>query len=273
MKKKGSGTEVPVENNSSVYQHIFLLSHMRANTSLIGHILGSHPQICGYYEMHLSYLTENDLVKQEQLLIDKKESNKTLKKDTCKNSCHYLFDKILHNDYELVLENLVPEQIPTSGYNRFRILVSIRPPEQTIKSIVNLFRNKKTDHPYANTEEATEYYLKRIIKLADFCEKNKENYYYYDADLIRTDAEKSLTRIQNWLSLTTPLSEEYQIFSLTGKPRIGDSSDNMKKGRIVKNPTNYNAIEIPSHLLDKAVIETSKYRQQIISHAIDSIIF
>ena len=31
---------------------IFLLSHMRAYTSLAGHILGSHPQINGYYEMH-----------------------------------------------------------------------------------------------------------------------------------------------------------------------------------------------------------------------------
>ena len=145
MKKKGSGTEVPVEKNSSIYQHIFLLSHMRANTSLMSHILGSHPQISGYYEMHLSYLTENDLIKQEQLLIDKQESNKAFK-----NSRHFLFDKILHNDYELILENLVPEQIPTLGYSKFRILISIRPPEQTIKSIVNLFRHKKTEHPYAN---------------------------------------------------------------------------------------------------------------------------
>ena len=268
MKKKGSETAVPIDNKSSTYQHIFLLSHMRANNSLISHILGSHPQISGYYEMHLSYRTENDLIKQEQLLIDKQESNKAFK-----NSRHYLFDKILHNDYELLLENLLPTLIPTSGHNKFKILVSIRPPEQTIKSIVNLFRNKKTAHPYANPEEATEYYLKRIIKLTQFCEKNKANYYYYDADLIRTNAEKSLAHIQNWLSLATPLSEEYQVFSLTGKPRVGDSSENMKKGRIVKQQTNYNAIEIPSHLLDKAVTETSQYRQQIISHAIDAIIF
>jgi hypothetical protein len=34
---------------------IFLLSHMRAYTSLAGYILGSHPQINGYYEMHLGY--------------------------------------------------------------------------------------------------------------------------------------------------------------------------------------------------------------------------
>ena len=37
------------------YSRIFLLSHMRAFTSLAGHILGSHPQINGYFEMHISY--------------------------------------------------------------------------------------------------------------------------------------------------------------------------------------------------------------------------
>lgn len=37
------------------YARIFLLSHMRAHTSLMAHILGSHSQINGYYEMHLDY--------------------------------------------------------------------------------------------------------------------------------------------------------------------------------------------------------------------------
>jgi hypothetical protein len=41
--------------SSDPYARIFLLSHMRAFTSLAGHILGSHPQINGYYEMHISY--------------------------------------------------------------------------------------------------------------------------------------------------------------------------------------------------------------------------
>jgi len=40
---------------SDPYARVFLLSHMRAFTSLAGHILGSYPQINGYYEMHLSY--------------------------------------------------------------------------------------------------------------------------------------------------------------------------------------------------------------------------
>ncbi|MGV8991151.1 MAG: hypothetical protein ACOH1Q_07075 [Thiobacillus sp.] len=38
---------------SDRYARISLLSHMRALSSLAGHILGSHPQINGYYEMPL----------------------------------------------------------------------------------------------------------------------------------------------------------------------------------------------------------------------------
>ena len=49
------------------YQRIFLLSHMRAYSSLIGHILGSHPHINGYYEMHLSYSGMADLDEQLRL--------------------------------------------------------------------------------------------------------------------------------------------------------------------------------------------------------------
>ena len=48
---------------SERYDRIFLLSHMRALTSLAGHILDLHPQINGYYEMHISYENASDLAK------------------------------------------------------------------------------------------------------------------------------------------------------------------------------------------------------------------
>ena len=236
---------------------------MRANTSLISHILGSHPQISGYYEMHLSYRSKKDLLKQQQLLL----LNKELQKKISQGSSQYLFDKILHNDYQLLLENLSAEP----GSDKIKILVSIRPAEQTIKSIINLFRNKKTRRSYAEPEAATGYYIHRIRELARFCERYKGLYYYYDADLIRTNPQSSLSLMQNWLSLTTPLTEDYQVFSLTGKPRVGDSSINMKKGQIIKHQTNYDEIKMPSQLVHKAVTETRQYRRRIIAHAMDSI--
>jgi len=74
------------------YARIFLLSHMRAFTSLAGHILGSHPQINGYYEMHLSY--EDASALDQQLDVYRAS-------DALKPNSRYLFDKLLHNDYVL----------------------------------------------------------------------------------------------------------------------------------------------------------------------------
>ena len=74
------------------YQRIFLLSHMRAYSSLIGHILGSHPHINGYYEMHLSYTSASDLDQQLRLYMQT---------ETPEPGSIYLFDKPLHNDYAL----------------------------------------------------------------------------------------------------------------------------------------------------------------------------
>jgi len=246
--------QIKQAQKSSAYQHIFLLSHMRANTSLMSHILGSHPQISGYYEMHLSYRTESDLIKQKELYSTK---------DVIKSSSRYLFDKLLHNDYQLLLENL--------DRTKIKLLVSVRSPEQTIKSIINLFRSKKIQHPYAQPELATEYYRSRIIELVKFCERYKGHYYYYDADLIRSSSKKSLQHIQSWLSLESPLTEQYQMFSQTGQTGAGDSSENMRKGEIIKQQTNYEAIEIPRDLLSTVIRETRDHKQIITENAIEAL--
>lgn len=65
---------------------------MRACTSLAGHILGSHPQVNGYFELHISY--DSDDVLDRQLEIYKQY-------EPLKNGSRYLFDKLLHNDYRL----------------------------------------------------------------------------------------------------------------------------------------------------------------------------
>ena len=107
------------------YARIFLLSHMRAFTSLAGHILGSHPQINGYYEMHLSYEDAAALDRQLEVF----QQGDVLKADS-----RYLFDKLLHNDYVLRPERL--------GLADIKVLVALAEPAHTIKSIVHLFRQK-----------------------------------------------------------------------------------------------------------------------------------
>ena len=52
------------------YQPLLLISHMRANTSLMGHILGASPEIEGYYELHIGYHSWRSLLRQKLVYFD-----------------------------------------------------------------------------------------------------------------------------------------------------------------------------------------------------------
>lgn len=232
--------------------HIYLLSHMRANTSLIGHLLGSHPQISGYYEMHQSYSTTNDLLQQQKnYLIN----------DPIKKNSHYLFDKILHNQYLLDLNQIKPKSV--------KVLVSIRNPEQSIKSMINLFKQKKQYHKLCEPKAAIEYYNQRINYLASFCLNHPNTYYYFDANLIRDNPENLLAQIQKWLSLSLPFNTTYQTYSQTGVAKAGDSSALIKKGAIVAKQTDYTNIKIPQQLLQYSIDNTHLQRALIIKNSHD----
>jgi len=242
--------------NTSPERHarIFLLSHMRAFTTLAGHILGSHPQINGYYEMHISYEDASALDKQLDVFLEG---------DALKENSRYLFDKLLHNDYLLKPEQFGPANI--------KILVSLLEPERTIKSIVNLFAQKEIEDLYASPVEAANYYIARIQALADFSRTANQPYYYFDAELLQRAPERLLPRLSDWLELDTPLSERYQIFSHTGKARKGDSSERIHSGTIDRTPVDYSHITIPEEVLRKAKEVYRECRQQLVNNAADSV--
>ncbi len=242
--------------NASPEPHarIFLLSHMRAFTSLAGHILGSHPEINGYYEMHISYEDASALEKQLDVFQES---------DVLKENSRYLFDKLLHNDYLLK-----PEQL---GLANMKILISLLEPEHTLKSIVDLFAQKKIDDLYASPVEAANYYIARIQAIADFSRTTSQPYYYFDAELFQRAPEKLLSRLSDWLELDSPLSERYQIFSHTGKARKGDSSERIHSGSIDRTPVDYSHISIPEEVLRPAREAYRECRRQIIGNAADSV--
>ena len=236
------------------HARIFLLSHMRAFTSLAGHILGSHPQINGYYEMHISYDDAAALDRQLEVFLEG---------DALKASSRYLFDKLLHNDY-----GLQPERL---GLPDVKILVSLLQPEPTIKSIVDLFAQKAVDDLYASPAEAANYYMARIQALAEFSRTASQPYFYFDAELFQRAPEQLLPKLTEWLALDSPLSERYQIFSHTGKARKGDSSARIHSGRIDRTPVDYSHVSVPQKVLDKAREVYRECRRQIIEKAADSL--
>ena len=239
---------------SERYSRIFLLSHMRAFTSLAGHILGSHPAINGYFEMHISYDDASALDKQ----LDVFKENEALKQNS-----DYLFDKLLHNDYQLKPE------LP--GFDGIKILLALREPEHTIKSIIDLFAQKDTEELYASPEEATKYYIERLELLAEFCRTVAQDYYYFDAELLQRAPEILLPAMSGWLELDSPLSERYTIFSHTGKARKGDSSNLIHRGKIDNTRIDYSHIRLPEDELKRAITVYQNCRQLITENATDSI--
>lgn len=237
------------------YARIFLLSHMRAFTSLAGHILGSHPRINGYFEMHLSYEDAGALDRQLEVLLEH---------EALKEHSRFLFDKLLHNNYRLVPERL--------GAADIKILVSLLEPERAIKSIVDLFAKKSVDDLYASPIEAANYYVERVEALADFCRPVDRPYYYYDAGLFQAEPAALLRKLTDWLELDTPLSERYQLFSQTGKAGMGDSSEYILSGKIEKSRNDYSHISIPEDVLSRAVAVYRDCRVKIIANAADSVV-
>ena len=235
------------------HARIFLLSHMRAYTSLAGHILGSHPQINGYYEMHIGY---DDAAAPDRQLAA------FLQSDALKPGSRYLFDKLLHNDYALQPERL--------GLPDVKILISLRQPEPTIKSIVHLYRQKDGGDLFDSPEKAAVYYIDRVKALADFA-KTHPGYFYFDAELWQRAPERLLPRLTEWLDLDLPLSEQYQTFSQTGKPLKGDSSPRIHRGNIDKADSDYSHIPVSQAVLDEAREVYRECRRQIIERAADSL--
>jgi len=72
---------------------LFVVSHMRSFSSLLCHILGSHPEISGYAEMHLSYLGRPDLDRLARKVREMTD-NAPLRR--------YVLDKLLHNYRQLM---------------------------------------------------------------------------------------------------------------------------------------------------------------------------
>lgn len=225
------------------HENIFLFSHMRANTSLFGHILGSHPEIEGYYEMHIGYYSWKSLWRQKLLYLDN---------HTAKSTSHFFFDKLLH-DYCTVSPEILARPNTKS-------ILMLRKPEQSIKSIISLYRKNEPDHGYAQAEGASRYYISRLIEISNIAQSIPRNYFYLDAEDLIDTTTVTLASLSTWLNLRTPLSAEYKLFNKTGAPQAGDDSARIRTGGIDKNPSNYEKIKLPAAMLTEALVQYEKTR-------------
>jgi len=230
---------------------IIMLSHMRANTSLFGHILGSNPEINGYYEMHISYYSWKSLIRQKL---------KYLEKHKFKQNSRYIFDKVLHNEHYVNNELLINKKA--------KVIISLRSPEETIPSIVQLYKDKiDPNHEFATLDGAINYYKNRLKQLEKDSEALKNKFIYLDANSIKENTTEAFLFLEKELMLTYPLSTEYNLQELTGAGNSGDHSDTLKQGKIIRTKSDYSDIKINTEILADLTAEYNKTRAFIISNS------
>jgi hypothetical protein len=237
-------------------QHIFLLSHMRAYTSLFGHIMGSNPEVCGYYEMHIGYYSWKSLERQKLLYF---------KNEEMKPNFSRMFDKVLHNDHQVSNEIL--------SRRRTKTIFSLRRPQDTIPSILNLYKDIDPSHAFNSESFATEYYIQRLVELESLAASLKQAFFYFDAESLKQDPEDCLERLSNWLQLEVPLSPNYGLQRKTSRVRFGDTSSKLEAGRVIEGNSTYTCFRYSTETMNEAIRMHDKVRKLLVEKSAHRSIF
>ncbi|OQK15382.1 hypothetical protein AU255_18095 [Methyloprofundus sedimenti] len=235
------------ENIFGSSKYIFMFSHMRSRSSVLSHVLGSNPDICGHSELHLPYKGRMSLWKMQiELFNDLK----------CSLKDKYLFDKILH-DFEF------SEQV--LEISKAKIIFLLRDPESTIKSIMNMGYITGIEW-YKDPLQATNYYCSRLQQLEDLAQQTGGNYFFIESAELIDNTDYILEKLTQWLNLSEALDKRYSVFHNTGKTgrRGGDPSDNIKSGVLKKTP-GYPDIQIPPDVLHTAESAYEQCRLSLLS--------
>lgn len=250
--RKGQGPEILVMKPELVkfHEYVFVLTHARSHSTLLCHILGSHPQICGYTEVLIPYETAVDLIRL---------NCEVFRAGNYRGDSRYVMDKVIYDDY--------PVADAVLGLPRVTPIFLIREPEAAISSHVRMILREHEQgivdwgpagaDPVAITEAAAEYYIKRLASLRTFCgrlEAMGKRGLFLTAEGLMDETAASFRLIERELGLREPLREEYRLFKHTGETGYGDTAETIRAGRIVRdrNGRDERPISIRRELLEYA---------------------
>jgi hypothetical protein len=248
----GQGRGIPLMEPAlfKFHRYLLIVAHARSYSTLLCHILGSHPQICGYSEAMIPYETAVDLIRL---------NGEVSRAGNYRGDCEYVVDKLLFDNFgvsDVVLR--IPRVTP---------LLIIREPESAIASLVRM-RTREYEQGIAdwtggvidrarNTELAAVYYISRLGTLrvmAARLEAMGKRGLFLTAESLMADTAATFRWLERELELSEPLREEYRLFPNTGAVGSGDTSATIRSGRIIRDRDDREEapIPIPRDLLDRA---------------------
>lgn len=232
------------------HRNLFLLSHMRANTSLFGHLIGSHPLVEGYYEMHIGYYSWKSLWRQKL---------RHFADHAAKPQARYMFDKVLHDGH-----HVAPHLLQRTST---RAIFMLRKPDQSVRSLVALFRQQNLALPEATPEGATDYYVKRLQTLSTLAESLSGRFFYLDAECLVERPDPTLAALSEWLGFAQRIPSTYETFSNTGRGDAGDHSQRLKSGTIDRSRSDYSGLAFDESLLEQARAAYARHRAALLGRA------
>ena len=199
---------------SAARRYLFVLGHMRSYSSLLCHILGSHPQVDGYCETHVKYRTRFDLLRLRSRVV--KLTGEPLRG-------RYVLDKVLHN-YPLASSIL-------RSPNTLSIVL-VRRPVPTVQSIVNMGLHYSDVAWYRDLDAVARYYEERVGALVQLAEELRGRVMFMEAETLLSRTGDVLQNIGRLLELSGPLQSDYKQFAHTGEGGFGDPSETITTGRV-----------------------------------------
>jgi hypothetical protein len=194
--------------------YLFVLGHMRSYSSLLCHILGSHPQVDGYCETHVKYRTRFDLMRLRSRVV--KLTGEPLRG-------RYVLDKVLHN-YPFAASIL-------RNPNTLAIVL-VRRPVPTVQSIVNMGLHYSDVAWYRDLEVVARYYEERLAALVRLADELRGRVMFLEAETLLSQTGDVLQSVGRLLELSEPLRSDYRRFAHTGEGGFGDPSEAISTGRV-----------------------------------------
>lgn len=196
--------------HKSKYRYIFILGHMRSGSTLLSHLLASHPEFVGAGETHLTYRTERDL---PTLVL---RTSELLHRPVLRES--YVVDQINHP--------YLSEDILKSS-RIYKCIILIREPVATLKSMINL--------AIWSEEEAVEIYTRRLETLEKYGTILGPRALLLQYDELLDQTQRALDALTSFFELKTPLKPDYATHRMTKRiPGYGDPSPNIMAGQIIR---------------------------------------
>jgi hypothetical protein len=212
---------------------LFILSHMRSYSSLLAHVLGSHPEIDGYCETHLRYYFPFDVLRLHWRV--RKLTGEPLRG-------RYVLDKILHN-YTISPGILAGP--------RTRAVLLLRQPIDVVQSILHMGTHLDPLERNTNLEHVTGYYVARLERLASLARQLGRRAAFLESEALLEQTDDTLEFLRDHLGLSGPLQRQYRRFAKTGKPGFGDPSPAIRSGEIGRYRAMRAQFAVPTTLVEK----------------------